>query len=269
MKIFFILLCILIILLMISSSFTEHFANEDTVFIAKYQKFREVYNNFLPNWKQGITTSYGTSLPAGQPMSTPSTEQLNKYISDLSAKDGTTYPLLTEPLPDAKTVEEILRAKDVIPQTTTPIITALQWMNANLVKAHADMKDALKDVQGFEDICQQIKTCQQVSAEKQQAVVQQQIVSAKQWMEPVFDSIDTMKPLLDENNRLVAKSKAIQAKAQSGDLLPKVEPRKSPYTLPPGSGKKLSPEQEKEYQQNYAQFYALKQWSNSINRNLR
>ena len=78
-----------------------------------------------------------------------------------------------------------------------------------------------------------------------------------------------MKPLLDENNRLVAKSKAIQAKAQSGDLLPKVEPRKSPYTLPPGSGKKLSPEQEKEYQQNYSQFYALKQWTNSINGNLR
>ena len=269
MKIFFILLCILIALLMISSSFTEHFANDDTAFVTKYQKFREFYNSFLLNWKQGITTSYGTSLPAGQPMSTPSVEQLNQYIAELSKKDGTTYPPLTEPLPDAKTVEEILRAKDLIPRSAAPIITALQWMNANLVKAHESMDDALKGVQGFTDICQQIQTCQQAQQVQQQAVAEQQMIDAKQWMEPVFDSISSIQPLLDENNRLVAKSKAIQAKAQSGDLLPKVEPRKSPYTLPPGSNKKLSPEQEKEYEQNYGQFYALRQWRNQINANLR
>ena len=269
MKIFFILLCILIALLMISSSFTEHFANDDGAFVTKYQKFRELYNSFLQNWKQGITTSYGTSLPAGQPMSTPSVEQLNQYIAELSKKDSTIYPPLTEPLPDAKTVEEIMRSKDVIPRSTTPLITALQWMNANLVKAHASMDDALKGIQGFEDICQQIQTCQQAQQVQQQAVMEQQIVDAKQWMEPVFDSISAIQPLLDENNRLIAKSKAIQVKAQSGELLPKPEPRISPYKLPPGSDKKLSPEQEKEYQQNYGQFYALKQWSNGINGNLR
>jgi hypothetical protein len=150
------------------------------------------------------------------------------------------------------------------------MITALQWMNTNLAKAHADMNDALKGVQGFTDskwesfadICQQIQTCKQVQQE-------QQIVDVKQWMEPVFDSIDTITPLLDENTRLVAKSKDIQAKAQSGDLLPKVEPRKSPYKLPPGSGKKLSAEEEAEYKQNYSQFFALKQWADQINGVLR
>ena len=262
---------------MISSSFTENFANDDTAFVTKYQKFKEFYNSFLSNWKQGITTSYGTSLPAGQPMSTPSIEQLNQYIAELSKKDGTIYPPLTEPLPDAKTVEEILRAKDLIPRSAAPIITALQWMNANLVKAHESMDDALKGIQGFTDmqwesfadICQVIQTCQQAQKEQQAADAAQQMVNAKQWMEPVFDSVDTIQPLLNENNRLVAKSKAIQAKAQSGDLLPKVAPRKSPYTLPPGSDKKLSPEQEKEYKQNYGQFYALRQWRNQINANLR
>ena len=270
MKIIFILLSLLLFLFMIHYSVTEYFTTDDTAFIAKYMKFREIYNNFLITWKQGITTSYGTSLPAGQSIGNPTMEQLNQYIVELSRKDGTTYPPLTDPLPPAKTFVEIIQTQQLVPRTITPMITALQWMNTNLAKAHADMNDALKGIQGFTDsrwesfadICQQIQTCKQVQQ-------QQQIVDVKQWMEPVFDSVDTITPLLNENTRLVAKSKDIQAKAQSGDLLPKVEPRKSPYKLPPGSGKKLSPEQEAEYKQNYSQFFALKQWTDQINGVLR
>ena len=278
MKIIFILLSLVIILFIIHYySVTEYFTTDDTAFLAKYMKFREIYNNFLITWKQGITTSYGTSLPAGQPVGNPTMEQFNQYIRELSQTDGTTYPPLTEPLPPVKTVTEIMQNQNLIPRTITPMITAIQWMNANLVKAHASMDDALKGIQGFTDmrwesfadICQVIQTCQQAQKEQQAADAAQQMVNAKQWMEPVFDSIDTIQPLLNENNRLVAKSKAIQAKAQSGDLLPKVAPRKSPYTLPPGSGKKLSPEEEAEYKQNFSQFFALKQWTDQINGALR
>jgi hypothetical protein len=277
MKIIFILLSIVIILFIIHYSVKEHFLNDDTAFLAKYKQFMNFYNTFLPTWKQGITTSYGTSLPAGQPMGNPTMQQLNQYIEQLTQKEGIAFPPVTDPLPDAKTVEDIMRVKDTIPRTSAPISNALRWMNANLVKAHDSMKDALKGIQGFtnfksepfEDICQQIQTCQQAQKAQQQAQQAQQMADAKQWMEPVFDSVTTLQPLLDENTRLVAKSKAIQAKAQSGDLLPKVEPRKSPYKLPPGSDKKLTPEQEKEYQQNFAQLYGIKQWTNQINGALR
>jgi hypothetical protein len=90
-------------------------------------------------------------------------------------------------------------------------------------------------------------------------------------MTPVFESVTTLQPLLDENNRLIAKSKEIQAKAQSGDLLPKVPKRKSPYTLPAGSDmlQQLSEEDKQNYQQNYGQFYAMKQMFDQINSVLR
>ena len=276
MKIIFILLFIFIGLLFISSYVNEPFDNTDTAFITKYAAFMTFYNAFMPNWKQAIITSYGTSQPAGQPMSNPTTEQMNEYIDQLSQKEKLKFPLITTPLPTATNLQDILAIQNVIPRDSTAIKNALEWMNANLVKAHASMNDALKNIQAFidfepfNDICAQIQSCAQVQ-QCQQQQQQQQEMDTKKWMTPIFDSVTILQPLLDQNNRLIAKSKEIQAKAQSGDLLPKVPKRKSPYKLPAGSDAldKLSYEDKKNYQQNYGQYYAMKQMFNQINSVLR
>ena len=262
MKIIFILL--LIGLCLISYQIHENF---DDTFITKYNNAMKFYNSFMPNYIQAITTSWG--LAQSTPTNTqPTNDQLNTYIQTLSKKEGKPFPPVTDLLPTVSTMDDIIKIQAQLPVSAEPYGNALQWMNTNLQKAQDGMKDALKGISGFIDwttyesfdVCQQIQQCQQA-----QTVAQ--TVDIVKTYGPVFDALIGLQSLLDENNRLIAKSKAIQDQAQSGALLPKQKPRVSPYTIPPG--KSLSPENEKNYKDNYSQFYAMKKMFDGINGALR
>lgn len=274
MKIIFILLCILIGLLFISQQVKENFTDLDATFLAKYEKFRTFYNTFLTNWAKAVITSYGTSLPAGQPVGTPTKDQLNEYIQTLSKTKKKTFPPITDPLPSIKTTDELQTVQ--IPRDPQSVQNALDFMNNGLTEAHAGMKDALKDLQGFadyepfEDICQQLQTCQR----KQQAVNDAQMATMQQDLIPLFDAFASLQGGLDRNNALIATSKKIQDQAQSGSLLPKVPPRVSPYTIPKGSDtfdkmKMENPELYKEYDKKFPSLTYFGKYRNEINANLR
>jgi len=282
MKIIFILLSISVIIFIISR-IQEPFTDLDSTFLGNYQKFMTFYNQFMINYTKAITTSWGLAKPAPtsstQSNSNPSMAELNAFIPTLSAKVGP-LPLITDPLPSVQTTDDLAKIQATLPQDAAPFKNALEWMNKNLSEAHSKLASSLSAIQGFtdvkgiathdyktmeyfDDICQQIQTCQQTQQQSMQQKVQ-----------PTFDSFFPLQPLLDRNNQLVAETQQIQDKAQSGALLPKGIPRVSPYKLPAGSDKLMrmkqeNPEQYKEYQQNYGQFVAMKQYSDQINGNLR
>jgi len=274
MKIIFILLFILLALLYITYHVKEDFTDLDSTFLAKYDTFMTFYNTFLTNWAKAVVTSYGTSLPAGQPVGTPTKQQLNEYIQTLAKKEGKAFPPMTDPMTAIKTTDELQAVQ--IPRDPRPYQNALDWMNANLVEAHAGVKDALKNLQGFadyepfEDICQQIQTCQG----KQAAANAVQTATMQQELIPVFDSFAALQGSLDRNNALLATSQKIQDQAQSGSLLPNVPPRTSPYTLPAGSGdfdklRTENPALYKEYEKKFPGMTYFGTYRNEINANLR
>ena len=288
MKIIFILLCIIGLFFIFRTE--ESFTDLDKTFIDKYNTFMTFYNQFLVNYTKAVTTSWGLAQPPpkeGTKASTPSNDQLNSYIVKLSQKEGP-LPSITDPLPSIQTTDDLVKIQSIIPQDPAPYKHALEWMNTNLEKAQGGLGNALSAVQGFTDlqgftdiatvrgyatkdyntmeffdVCQQIQTCQQ-----------QQQQSLQTELEPVFVSFTSLQPLLDKNNELLATSQHIQDQAQNGTLLPKPAPRVSPYTVPKGSNKLVkmqqeNPDQYHQYQQNYGQFFALKQYSDQINANLR
>jgi hypothetical protein len=135
---------------------------------------------------------------------------------------------------------------------------------------HGFAKKDYPTMEFFNDICQQIQSCQ-ASQQQQQ---EQKAADIQQQLNAVFQSFAALQPLLDKNNDLVATSQKMQDKAQNGSLMPKLPPRKSPYTLPPGSNKlkqmeQDNPSQYKQYQQDFGQFVAIKQYSDQINGSLR
>ena len=282
MKFIFILLCILCGILLLPI-IREGFTNLDESFLISYTTFMKFYNEFNINYTKAILTSYGTSLPAGQPIGTPSIDQLNQYIPILSQKEGKPFPRIGDQMPAITTTDDFLRIQSRIPRDHVPFQNALEWMNSSLQTAHASLGSSLNSIQGFSDydadydtyegfadICQQIQTCQ--AAQQQQT--EQQMQQTQQELKSVFASFASLQPLLTKNNKLIATSQEIQDRAQSGDLLPKVAPRVSPYSLPPGSDKlqkmqKDDPEQYKKYEQQYGQFVGIKKYTDQVNSVLR
>jgi len=276
MKNIFIPLCILLILLMSLSLFgSEHFEDQDPL-VAKYNKFIAFYNPFMENWSASIITSMGTDIkvkPASTPSSgnsstppQPTNAAMSEYVLTLSKKEGKSFPPVTDPLPTISSAADITPSQ--IPKDPQPFQNALDWMNTNLEEAHSSMAGALSaigNIQGFEDICQQITTCKKADAE-----------AISRDLSPLFDSFDTepLRRALQRNQDLIAKSKDIQNKAQNGSLMPSMPSLPSPYKLPAGSDKlqrmkEEDPEKYKQYKRNNAGLFSLKQSIDQINASLR
>ena len=290
MKIIFILLLIAILFLQYRR--IESFADLDATFRTRYNEFILFYNQFQANYMKAITTSWGLAQPApteGAAAPSPTMEQLNAYLPTLIQKEGP-LPSVTNPLPSLQSTDDLMKIQAQIPRDPAPFQTALRWMNTSMETNLASLGSSLTALQGFvdinaihgfakkdyptmeffNDICQQIQSCQasqQQQQEQKAATIQQELMS-------VFQSFKTLQPLLDKNNDLAATSQKIQDKAQNGSLMPKPPTRKSPYTLPPGSNnlkqmQEDNPSQYKQYQKDFGQFVAIKQYSDQINGVLR
>jgi len=281
MKSIFIPLCILLCLLIIISFFgREYFvAPLDPAFIEKYNQFIEFYNPFMENWTTSITNSLASDTkvkPASSPTSNatstsppqPTNAEMNTYIQTLSTKEKKPFPPITDPFPTISTAEDLIPIQSQMPKDSKPFKNALDWMNSNLVSSHEKVEGALSaigNIQGFEDICQQITTCQQT-----------QTTATTQDMTSVFSSFDTdeLRTSLQKNKTLIAKSKDLQNKAQNGSLVPSAPKRVSPYRMPGGSDKlqrmkEDDPEQYKKYEKNNKVFFDMKTNFDQINGSLR
>lgn len=279
MKSIFIPLCILLVLLISLSYFSvEYFVDQDPL-LAKYNTFIAFYNPFMENWSASIITSMGTDTkvqPSTSPSSggntstppQPTNAAMSEYVLTLSKKEGISFPPVTDPFPTASTLEDVIAIQSQIPKDPQPFQNALDWMNTNLEKAHSSMAGALSaigNIQGFEDICQQITACKKADAD-----------AVSQDMSPLFDSFntDSLRQALQKNQDLIVKSKEIQKKAQNGSLLPSAPIMPSPYKNPAGSDKlqrmkEENPEKYREYEKNYSGLFSIKQSFDQINGSLR
>jgi len=274
--------------------------------INKYKSFVKFYNSFLSVWKETIITSISLDAPAPtEPSSpaeifkralppTPAVAEMNQYINKYSTTLGKALPLITDNMPNMIDSTSLPKLLEIVPSDATPYQNALQWMNSNLAEAHKKLESSMNGtIEGFDSIdkfysiegyattCDDVAVCM---AQYEQNQRNQKIKQFQQRQDELSRRLDlfiqnqTLMNSFTLNQQLVKKSKDIQNKAQSGDLLkefkfPDLNPIPS-YSIPPG-GDNLSkmkdedPEKYKEYQQKYKQLFAIKELMEQINRNLR
>jgi len=238
----------------------------------------------MANWTKAIVSSMGLNAPSvSKAPSAPLPADMNTYIDALAIK-------LQKPLPHIETPSDTLdpvvasRFASTLPRLTEQMQNALEWMNTQLEKTHADLDKAMQGgkpepfvsslQEQFADppVCQQYLQCQQEHQEQQQEKQQSQIAA--------FDAFLQNAPLqsaFQTNQDLVAKSMKIQAQAQSGALLNQLHLPSEPaitYTLPKGSQnlkdmEKTDPAKYNDYKANYSQWFSLKQMFDQVNGNLR
>lgn len=254
----------------------------------KYDKFKEFYDKFMINWTKAVATSLTTRQPAPdaapedpseatkQTPTSPTNQELNAHVSELSNELKQQLPLITGPLP-AKITKADLSALAKAKVDPKRFHVALKWMNDNMDASHKALDQALKGTtDGFEDMCQQIIQCNEEQKRKEEA--QQQLTEEQ--IGKLFDSIIENKEIViasKRNEELTAKSKMIQDQAQSGALLNKFqapEEDEPKMKAPAGSNlwlkmKKEDPKKAKEIQQSMKAQVGAKEWADSINANLR
>lgn len=291
----YIILGIIVILLIVLSLYGwiwhEDFENPSALspeLQAKYDKFKTFYDSFMVNWTKAVATSLTSSLPAPEAApedptqsatstpTSPTNQELNAHVKELSAEIKKTLPNITGPLPATLTkVDLSALAKATIDPKRFQ--NALDWMNENMDASHKALDQALTQMDGFEDMCQQIIQCneeqQRKEAEKQQLTEEQ--------IGKLFDSITTNQALqtsVKRNKELVAKSKEIQDQAQSGALLNKfqasTEDDQPKMSAPAGSNlwkkmKEDDPEKAQHIQRSMKAIVGVKEWADTINSNLR
>jgi hypothetical protein len=268
-------------------------------FIDKYNSFIAFYNPFLVNWEEAITTAISTNIKQ-QPSPNinnkssppkPTKQELNKYIRELSEKNGKPLPEITEPLPEQINSESILQISKIIPSDTNPYFNALQWMNTQLIASQNNLDSALKGntfkIEGFDNqLCTNFETCFTENPEMIDKLIDIQnnrklhkINDIQKEMENNMNKFNDNQQLQNEfktNNKLIKKSKEIQQKAESGELLNSINisDKVSSYSIPLGGDnlekmKENDPTKYNQLKNNYSQLFSMKQLMEQINNNLR
>lgn len=278
----------------IDSAYSAYSADEgfktqdiDPAFLKSYQQFISFYNSFLPNWENAIMTSMSLDAPPPaaltEPSQTssaahvpPSQDAMNAYIKHLSKTNNTTFPPVTDPLPNEIDRSSFEETKAMIPIVIKPYLNALTWMNKNIAESQAGL--AKLRGEGFDNpaICPAVVQC--MDAQKAQS--DQDFLKEQKLLTAVLDQFNTstaLKQLMKDNAALIKKTKDIQNQAQSGELLNSMAKSNEPkivYTLPPGANaladlESSDPATYQEYKTNYAPLFGMKQQFDQINRNLR
>jgi hypothetical protein len=259
----------------------------------KYKEFIHFYNPFMETWQKAITTAVGLERPApkeGEPVPSPTRDELNTYVRLLSQKLDTRLPFITDPFPDSFTPGTIDLIRSLL--ETTPVSafqSATDWMNARIKESHEKMGGALKGegfrVEGFasSDQCAAFAACLDDPAFLERIAAAQTKQSAK----GKGELVDKMNQLLGNtglqralqtNASLRSESDRIQNQAQSGDMLKSLDlpldDLVGKFTLPAGADalekmKKDDPEKYKKYKTNQKSYVEMKQLFDQINRNLR
>lgn len=275
--------------------------------VIKYNNFVDFYNVFLKNWEEAMVTVLSLETPqkeATSPSQSPSTtkpstptrQELNNFIQSYSQKIGKTLPFITDPLSTNIYTYSINQLLEIIPKDPIPYQNALSLMNEHLIESQKNLDAALqgKITEGFfivegytNDQCAELSTCfaqnpqiaeQIANAQLEQERKQQQELQNQ--LSTLLDSFllnNTLKDSLKMNQTLVQKSKEIQNKAQSGELIKMVnipDPNPiPPYQIPAGGNrlkqmKESDPEKYQEYQKNYSPLFSMKGSFEQINNNL-
>jgi hypothetical protein len=317
-----ILLFILVILNLFTYTVNEGFKEAEAVAVAvavasekitpeiqsAYKKFLSFYTAFITSWEKVISSSTIANSPPQEPLTSPSqVSQIANYsppspsVTDMNAYITQLTQQLNQPLPplgitfpqtiDTKNISQIIAQ---MPTDSTPFINALNWMNQQLEKSHANLGSALQgnkpEIEGFDSqdtTCQNISSClasnPQLIAEiaqeldnKDKESIQQQEQQLTSLIQP-FISSETLLSSLQQNQVLLKKSQDIQNQAQSGELVNQINVPGgntiATYTKPQGSDtlkqmENNDPAQYNNLKNNYSQWFSLKQLLEQINSNL-
>lgn len=209
----------------------EGFEDLKKTTITDYNKFKEFYNEFMKNWNKAIVTSIGLNSEHNGSSSppTPSQEEMNTYIDGLDKP----YPHITAPLPeiDSTNIQKVLQ---MIPDDASKYVNALVWMNKSLT----DALDSMKNVQGFEDKCDNLSNCMNdpafldklAEAQKRNEIEKgknaEQIISDR--IKKFFSNNEIVKEM-KKNIELVQKAEKIKTDLQNGNIpgVEKIEKREN------------------------------------------
>jgi hypothetical protein len=231
---------------------TEGFENPvDPLLLKKYATFVTFYNSFLINWEKAIITSIGLDTPvkeltdpsqvgsASASFTGPTRAEMNTYIQKLEKTLNKPFPPITDALPTTLNSTLITELPQRVSMDPSSYQNALQWMNASLSAAHAEMNAMKKSPEGFDvmdkyqviedfDNCADYAKCMsdpEVVSKIAAAQNEQQLKKEKEKrkvFEDQLDKINNNSKIQSEakkNIELIKKSKEIEAQAKSGDLL--------------------------------------------------
>jgi hypothetical protein len=271
----------------------------------EYSKFLTFFNQFQTNWEKAVVTSIASDIPQ-QPLTSPSQVQSSQtppepsdsekaeYVQILSAKEGKVFPQILPQLPNTLTPANISQIIEQIPTDTVPYSNALEYMNTNLIKAHAKLDKALTGgslTEGFQEACNNIAQCIQnnpaliaqigqasAAATAQQSAqnLQAQEIQLQQRIQ-AFTNNPTLSDQIAINQQLIEKSQDIQNQAQSGALINRINVPGgntiAKYELPAGADnlkqmQKTNPTRYNELKTNFSAWASLKEMIEQINSNL-
>jgi hypothetical protein len=267
----------------------------------EYDAFTKFFNQFQTNWEKAVISSIASDAPQ-QPLTSPSQIQSSQtppepsdsekteYVKILSAKEGIVFPQILSPLPNTLTPANISQIIQQIPTDTTPYSNALEYMNGNLMKGHANLDKALQGgalTEGFQESCSDVAQCIQNNpaliaqiAQASAATSAQNLQAQEAQLIQKLQNFTKNTQLSDQitlNQQLVDKSQDIQNQAQSGALINRINVpggnTVAKYYLPPGADtlkqmQKNDPEKYKQLKNNFSTWASLKELLEQINGNL-
>jgi len=267
----------------------------------EYDAFTKFFNQFQTNWEKAVVSSIASDAPQ-QPLTSPSQVQSSQtppepsdsekaeYVKILSAKEGIVFPQILSPLPNTLTPANISQVIQQIPTDTTPYSNALEYMNGNLMKGHANLDKALQGgalTEGFQESCSDVAQCIQNNpaliaqiAQASAAASAQNLQAQEAQLIQKLQNFTKNTQLSDQitlNQQLVDKSQDIQNQAQSGALINRINVpggnTVAKYDLPPGADtlkqmQKNDPEKYKQLKNNFSNWASLKELLEQINGNL-
>jgi hypothetical protein len=265
-------------------------------FMANWKIFKGIREEFMTNWKNAIIVSIkidepksvasDPSKPIQQTTPTiPTIDEINDYIGEMSNTKKTEFPQYskidykideqigtekTQQLTSCMATDLVFKLDKIIPSDIQPYLNALNWMNTSLSASHADLKNILKgisdgpsasatNVEGFDngdtDLCSKISQCDKGVKEN----IQEHIDKLTKWMAEINKNQELM-TAMQLNKDLVAKSKAIEDAAKSGDLFGVKQKEFNKFTMSSDYDK---------YKKQYANLYAIKQHIEEVNHNMK
>jgi hypothetical protein len=233
----------------------------------------------------------------------PTLLQKNKYILDLSSTLHKPLPLLTDPLPTELTSTALPQVLQSIPQEDAPYQNAMDWMNEQMQQSQQNLGQALQgqlpNIEGFEDtvngaqgapVCQEVSQCvannpefiaqvaQQVSKEQESQKKQSTDTMQQELLQRILPFLQNSQLLQtgQANQALAAQADKTQQQAQSGELYQQLDLPKEPEmpTILPSGAFSLrqmqqeNPQQYNQLQDNYKQWFDMKQLIEQINKSL-
>ena len=269
--------------------------------IKSYNDFLSFYNTFCSNWQKSIKSAVASQIPQ-EPLTNPSQVNsstapdipdgdMNNYIVKLSQEILKPLPSICKRLPSRLDSDSLSQIINDIPKSTKPFIHALNWMNAQLEQAQANLGPALQGIaptfESFEDICDNVSACFDNNPEFVKRVAIDLAEQQKREQEQQEDQlVKALQPFLiepelrrafDKNILLFKQAQEIQSKAESGQLLNQMNIADNDidikYTKPSGANnlsnmKQNNPARYNELQTNHSQLFSVKRLLDQINSNL-